>query len=143
MLNAPRSGGEGALRAAADARLRLMDMGVPYDAIAIAAYEGGAETAPLVLSFTRYEATAPRCAPIWEQDLMRQYDNQPYESFGCANAANLAAMIEDPHDLVAARDETARDSARRAAVVDRYRRGQPTGATRSGDERVTISNAVN
>lgn len=143
VLSAPSTADTSAAReAVSDARMLLMQAGVPYEAIAVASYEPDAANAPLVLGFTRYEATPPRCAPIWEQDLMRQYDNQPYESFGCANVANLAAMIEDPHDLVEPRGETARDGARRATVMEAYRKGDPTGASRSGDETITISNAI-
>jgi len=141
VLSTPSAEGDAA-RAASEARLQLMQAGVPYDAITVARYEGAAADAPLVLSFTRYEATPPRCAPIWEQDLMRQYDNQPYESFGCANVANLAAMIEDPRDLVEPRGEAPRDATRRATVMENYRKGVPTGAARSGDETITISNAI-
>ena len=124
-------------------RMSLVDQGVPYDAVSGSTYDASAaENAPLVLSFTRYEARAPDCRPIWEQDLAHQSDNQPWASFGCATQANIAAMIEDPHDLIAARGEDPRDGNRRAVVMDKYRRGEPTGATRSDDEHVSISTAI-
>jgi len=144
MMSAP-SGGENAdsaARAAQETRLLLAAGGVPYSAIAMSAYDAtGAATPPLVLSFTRYEAVAPECAPIWEQDLSQER-HRPYDSFGCAMNANLAAMIENPRDLIEPRTETPRDAARRATVLERYRQGEPTGATRGEDERATISNAV-
>jgi len=144
MLSAP-SGGENAdaaARAAQEARLVLASAGVPYAAIAASAYDAsGTATAPLVLSFTRYEAVAPECAPLWEQDLSEDL-HTPYASFGCAMNANLAAMIEDPHDLIAPRAETPRDASRRATVLDNYRQGAPTGATRSPDEQAQISTAI-
>ena len=56
--------------------------------------------------------------------------------------ANLAAMIEDPNDLLQPRDMDPRDSGRRDTVMDLYRRGQVTHATRDPDERVTISTAI-
>lgn len=145
ILSAPSAGpnADSASRLAHEVRMRLAENGVPYSAIAGSTYDGSAsEAAPVVLSFTRYEAFAPECAPIWRQDLAHQSNNQAYESFGCAGQANLAAMIEDPHDLVAPRGETARDAGRRAVVLERYRAGQATGAERSQDEQVTISNAV-
>ncbi len=144
MMSAP-SGGENAdaaARAAQETRLLLAAAGVPYAAIAMSAYDAtGATQAPLVLSFTRYEAVAPECAPLWEQDLS-QNRHQPYASFGCAMNANLAAMIEDPRDLIEPRTMAPRDAARRAVVLDRYRQGEPTGATRGDDETAAISNAV-
>lgn len=145
VMSTPSGGAnaDAAARLAHEARMRLTEAGVPYSAIAGSSYDGSAAAdAPIVFSFTRYEATAPTCAPLWEQDLAHQSNNQPYASFGCSNAANLAAMIEDPHDLIEPRGEDARDGARRATVMEAYRRGEPTGAARGEDERVSISNAV-
>ena len=126
-----------------ETRLALVESGVPYAAIAGSSYEAsGRNDAPLLLSFTRYEAQAPDCRPLWEQDLAHQSNNQPWESFGCSLSANLAAMIEDPHDLIAPRGEEPRDSGRRGTVMNAYRQGQQTHAERSNDERVQISDAV-
>jgi len=144
IMSAPSGGANAnaAARAAQEARLTLLAAGVPYVAIAPSVYDAtGMTTPPIVLSFTRYEAVAPDCRPIWEQDLSEDM-HRPYESFGCATQANLAAMIEDPHDLLQPRTMTPRDAARRAVVLDRYRNGQPTGAERSDDERAAISDAV-
>lgn len=145
VLSAPSGGAnaDAAARLSHEIRMRLTEAGVPYAAIAGSTYDGSqAADAPIVLSFTRYEATAPDCAPLWRQDLAHQSNNQAYESFGCSAQANLAAMIEDPHDLVEPRGETARDGVRRAVVMDHYRKGETTGASRTGDERVSISSAV-
>lgn len=125
-------------------RLALVDAGVPYSAIAGSTYDAsGAEGAPIILTFTRFVAEAPHCAPIWEQDLAHQSDNQPWPSFGCATQANLAAMIEDPHDLLEPRDSDPRDSGRRDTVMEAYRHGDQTHADRSDDERATVSNVAN
>jgi pilus assembly protein CpaD len=124
-------------------RLALVDAGVPYSAIAGGTYDAsGRADAPITLSFARFEAQAPQCQPLWEQDLAHQSDNRPWPSFGCATQANLAAMIEDPHDLVDPRAETPRDGGRRAVVMDNYRAGRQTSADRSADERVSISNVA-
>jgi pilus assembly protein CpaD len=124
-------------------RLVLAESGVPYSAIAGSSYDAsGVEAAPIILTFTRFEAVAPACAPLWEQDIGHQSNNQPWASFGCATQANLAAMIEDPHDLLAPRDEDPRDSNRRGTVMEAYRAGTPTHAERSSDERVAVSSAV-
>ncbi len=140
------SGGDNADAAALLAhqtRLALVDRGVPYAAIAGSTYDAsGAPSSPIILTFTDYEARAPECAPLYTQDLGHQSNNQPWESFGCATQANLAAMLEDPHDLLAPRDQTPRDGGRRAAVFEAYRAGEQTHATRSADERVAISDAV-
>lgn len=43
---------------------------------------------------------------------------------GCANKANLAAMVADPSDLVRGRPETPAVGARQAAAVEAYKKGQ-------------------
>jgi pilus assembly protein CpaD len=132
---------DSAARLAQEIRMRLSSNGVAYGAIAGSVYDASeAPNAPIVLSFTRYAATAPQCEPIWSQQLGPQSNNQSWDSFGCATQANLAAMIEDPHDLIEPREETARDSTRRGTVMEAYRAGTQTHATRSGDERITVSN---
>jgi pilus assembly protein CpaD len=145
ILNTP-SGAANSMNAslkAHQARIALIDAGVPFAAIAGATYDAtGADAPPILLTFERYVAEAPDCAPLWTQDLAHQSDNQPWESFGCSGQANLAAMLEDPHDLLGPRNEDPRDSARRGVVFDAYRSGAQTHAERSKDERVTISNAV-
>jgi len=125
-----------------EARMALMDAGVSHAAIAGSSYDGAGENAPVILSFARYEAQAPECAPLWEQDLAHQSNNQPWASFGCSTQANLAALIEDPRDLLRARAEDPRDSNRRTVVMQAYRQGEQTHSERSNDERIQISNAV-
>lgn len=126
------------------ARLSLVESGVSYAAVAGSTYDAsGTPNAPIIVSFSRFEAQAPECAPLYEQDLAHQSNNQAWDSFGCATQANLAAMIEDPRDLLHPRDMDPRDSGRRAAVMEAYRQGDVTHADRSSDERVAISNAVN
>lgn len=145
ILNTP-SGAANSMNAslkAHQARIALIDAGVPFAALAGATYDAsGAEAPPIVLTFERYLAEAPECAPLWTQDLAHQSDNQPWESFGCSIQANLAAMLEDPHDLMGPRDEDPRDSGRRGVVFDAYRSGAQTHAERTKDERVAISESV-
>lgn len=145
VLSTPAAGpnAQAAANLANEARITLADAGVSYAAIASSSYDAAERVdAPLMISFSRFEAVAPECAPLWEQDLAHQSNNQPWESFGCATQANLAALIEDPRDLLGPRNEDPRDGGRRAAVIQAYRAGEQTHAERSNDERVSISNAV-
>lgn len=134
---------DAASRVAQEVRLRLAGAGVPFAAMAATTYDGGEQgAAPIVLTFSRFDATAPECEPLWSQDLAHSPDNQPWNSFGCSAQANLAAMISDPADLLGPRTEDPRDAARRARVLEAYRQGQQTHANRSNDERVQVSDAV-
>jgi pilus assembly protein CpaD len=139
--NAPN--GDAAALLAKDVRMRLAGSGVPFAAIASSTYDGADKPdAPIILAFTRYSADGPDCEPLWSQDIAHSTDNQPWSSFGCAQQANLAAMISDPADLLGPRPEDPRDAGRRARVLEAYRQGQQTHAERSNDERVQVSKAV-
>lgn len=145
ILSAPAGGtnAEAAARLAGETRMSLVGAGVSYAAVAASTYDAsGEDSAPIIVSFARFEAQAPECAPLWRQDLAHQSNNQAWDSFGCATQANLAALVEDPADLLQPRTETPRDSGRRDAVLGHYRNGEQTHAERTNDERVTISDAV-
>lgn len=132
-----------AARLAQEARMKLASLGVPYAAITGSTYDAsGQADAPIRLNYLRYEATAPKCAPLYEQNLAFNPSNRPWESFGCAQKANLAAMISDPRDLQGPRAEDPRDAGRRANVLDAYRKGEQSHAERTDDERVQVSKAV-
>lgn len=135
---------DAASRMAQATRMALVESGVPFAAIAGATYDAAAAaSAPVILSYNRFEAAAPDCAPVWTVNLADTSTNNPPPNFGCSLKANLAVMIADPADLNSPRAIDPRDSARRDVVMDKYRNGEPSGATRSEDEKVVISNAVN
>ncbi len=134
---------DAAARTAQAVRMQLVEKGVPYAAIAGGTYDAaGRASAPIVLSFTRFEAAAPDCQPVWKENLANTMDNRVSENFGCSINANLAAMIADPADLQMARASDPRDAARRDVVMGKYREGDPSHATRSEDERVALSKAI-
>ncbi|MEZ5994818.1 MAG: CpaD family pilus assembly protein [Hyphomonadaceae bacterium] len=144
VLETPSGGpnSEAASVVAADTRRALVDAGVSYAAIAGSTRPASGDAAPILVSFDRFEARAQECAPLWTQDLGHQSNNQAWESFGCATNANLAALVEDPADLLHPRDETPRDSGRRDTVMGAYRQGDATGAERTDDERIAISSVA-
>jgi pilus assembly protein CpaD len=122
---------------------RLIAAGASSASVSLAYYDGSGQTDPgLVVSFSRFSAQAPVCAPIFENNLAHDATNRPWDSFGCATQSNLAAMAAHPQDLLGPRTEIPVDAARRGAVLEKYREGGQTHATRSTDERVTISDAV-
>ncbi len=152
LLSVPSGGAEeaAATHLAQAVRRRLAEGGVPFSAIVSASYEAqpAGETksdpkpAPLVLTFTRYTAAAPACAPAYLFDYADGSPKDAPKNFGCAVSANLAAMIADPADLLKPRPSEPRDGDRRQAVLDRYRAGAQTHATRTEDERATVSDVA-
>jgi len=115
----------------------LAATGVPPRSIAVRNYRVSPRVLATVrISYPRIAAQAGPCG-IWPKDigpsLNRDYfENQPNWNFGCATQRNLAAMVEDPADLVQPRAETPTYAMRRTTVMEKYRLGQPT-ATSSGN----------
>ena len=134
---------EPALQTAHAAAQALQAAGVPSAFVKVAPFEPAVEAppGPVRVGYSRLVATGPQCANLWD-NLTKTKRNAPYASFGCATTANLAAQIADPRDLVAPRASYPADAARRAAVLDKYRKGQPTGTERSDDERGDVSAAA-
>jgi pilus assembly protein CpaD len=87
--------------------------------------------ATIRLSYSRIAAVAGPCGQ-WPADLgpsidnPSYFENKSYYNFGCASQRNLAAMIDNPADLVQPRSETYAYTARRTAAFEKYRKGEPT-----------------
>ncbi len=114
-----------AVSAGRSAGQTLRKLGVPAGRIRVAPYkvDDHGKVAPVRLAFLKLKAHAPECG-IWPEDIGRTTTDRSYYNFGCAQQQNLAAMIENPADLVQPRDMTAADGAQRARVIDQYRDGQ-------------------
>ena len=92
--------------------------------------------ATLRLSYPKMIAEAGPCG-MFPKDLganLQGIDptNHSYWNFGCAQQHNLAAMVENPADLVQPRGESPAYAARRSVMLEKYRKGEPT-ATRNPD----------
>jgi pilus assembly protein CpaD len=96
------------------------------------------------VNYPRMKATAGPCG-LWPDDLgpsihNRAYiENQQYYNFGCANQRNLAAMVENPSDLVQPRAETPAYTSRRNIAFDKYRKGTTTATTYPESDRAKLS----
>lgn len=84
--------------------------------------------APIRLSYARMKATAGTCGS-WPRNIGGGVgENVDYENFGCATQANLAAMVDNPSDLLTPRASTPADQQRRAVVIENYRTGEITAS---------------
>jgi len=104
-------------RAAADSlreiQATLAAAGVPPRAVAVRQYrpEDARHMAAIRLNYPKISATAGPCG-LWPEDLgpsvnnKGYFDNKSYYNFGCSNQRNLAAMVDNPSDLVQPREET-------------------------------------
>ncbi len=124
---------------AADIRNALHEAGIPWSAISGATYRTGNADSQLILSYTHYVATASECG-IWDGLKGRDYRNLRTPNFGCATQNNLAAVLADPHDLIAPANGTPRDAASTVRAINAYRNGELTGSQTDGEINAQVSN---
>ncbi len=98
--------------------------GVPASGTVVRPYRPSdpARLATIRLNYPRIGAQAGPCG-LWPNDLGPSEweihkENRPYWNLGCATQRNLAAMVDNPADLVQPRGETPVYSARRSVVLD-------------------------
>jgi pilus assembly protein CpaD len=121
-------------RAAAESlhevRAMLIAAGVPARGIVVRPYRPTdmRAFATLRLNYPRIAADAGPCG-LWPNDLGPSLDrnyteNRSYSNLGCAAQRNLAAMVDNPADLVQPRSETPAYAIRRNTVLDKYGKGE-------------------
>jgi len=129
-----------------EVRALLAAGGVPSRGITLRHYhpDDPRTLATIRLSYPRIAAVAGPCG-LWPEDLgpstlNNSYnENKPYYNFGCANQRNLAAMIDNPSDLVQPRPETPAYTARRTAAFEKYRKGESTTTSYPESDRAKLS----
>jgi pilus assembly protein CpaD len=138
--------------AAADAfreiRSLLAAAGVPSSGITVHRYRPNDPRllATIRLNYPKMAAVAGPCG-LWPDDLGPSImnpgysENRQYYNFGCATQRNLAAMIDNPSDLVQPRPETPAYTARRTEGFDKYRKGNSTTTNYPEAEKATLSDA--
>ena len=89
-------------------------------------------TAPIRLAYSRIGAHTAQCGP-WPDQFNRNPNNRNYYAFGCATQQNLAALVDNPTDLLYPRATTPPDAARRTAVLGNYE-GDPGAPTPIGTQ---------
>lgn len=118
-----------------EARSILAGAGVPLYAVAVRPYrpQNRLALATVRLNYPKVSAEAGPCG-LWPADLGATYEighleNKPYWNLGCASQRNLAAMVDNPADLVQPRGESPAYSPRRSVVLEKYRKGETTATT--------------
>jgi len=135
-------------RAATDStreiRSILAAVGVPTSAIYVRHYRPTRYAlASIKLNYSKLVAEAGPCGE-WPRDLgtsikSGDMDNRPFWNLGCASQRNLAAMVENPADLVQPRGETPPYAPRRNAVLNKYTKGESPSATYVGYDTAKIT----
>ena len=124
----------------------LSAAGVPPRGLAVHRYHPSdpRQMATIRLNYPKISAVAGPCG-LWPEDIgssakdRRYYDNKPYYNFGCAYQRNMAAMIDNPSDLVQPRSETPPYTLRRTEAFEKYRKGTPTTTTYPEADKAKLS----
>jgi pilus assembly protein CpaD len=137
-------------RAAADSfreiQALLAGAGVPPRGIIVRNYhpDDPRQLATIRLNYPKIIATAGPCG-LWPEDLGSSiknpsyFENKPYYNLGCSYQHNLAAMVDNPADLVQPRSETPPYTARRLTAYEKYKKGSTTTTTYPEAERAKLS----
>ena len=138
-------------RAAAEALREIGSIltasGVPPKGIVVRNYhppEGNLAT--IRITYPKITAQAGPCG-LWPEDVgpslnRDHFENQPPWNFGCASQRNLAAMVDNPADLVQPRGETPVYEIRRSVVGEKYQQGTSTATTYPGTDAAKVSTGV-
>lgn len=119
-------------------RHRLISQGVAPSSIIYQTYDASGQLdAPVRLAYDTLEAKAGPCG-LWPTSIGSNPHNQQWYNMGCASQNNLAQMVADKRDLITQSDTTPVDAARRAVILDKYRKGERTAADTS-DTDVNLS----
>src|SRR5207245_9012366 len=136
-INADLPVGTPNARMAADSMREIQALlaaaGVPARGIVVRQYhpENPRHMAAIRLSYPKITAEAGPCG-LWPEDIgpsikNKSYlENKQYYNFGCAYQRNMAAMVDNPADLVQPRPETPPHTMRRTASFTKYRARAPT-----------------
>jgi len=141
--------GTGNARAAAESVREISSIlaatGVPPHSIVVRDYQPGPrKLATVKINYPRIAAEAGPCG-LWTRDIGPSFDrnyneNQPFWNLGCSTQRNLAAMVENPADLVQPRGETPPYAPRRSVMLEKYRKGESTATVYPNDDKSKISN---
>jgi pilus assembly protein CpaD len=137
-------------RPAADAfrevQALLSAAGVPPRGITVRHYhpEDPRQLATIRLNYPKISAVAGPCG-LWPEDLgpsikdKSYFENKSYYNFGCAYQRNMAAMVDNPSDLVQPRPETPAYTTRRTEGFDKYRKGSTTATSYPESDKAKLS----
>ncbi len=115
-----------AQEAAANIRQALNAFGLAYSEMQGATYRRGAGNDGVIVSFTRYAASGPVCG-VFSGEVKARLKSVRAPNFGCADQANLAAMVADPADLARMQPNAPSNGSQAATAVQFLHSGLPAG----------------
>jgi pilus assembly protein CpaD len=137
-------------RTAADSMREIQALlaaaGIPPRGLVVRHYhpENPRVMAAIRLNYPKISATAGPCG-LWPEDIGSSiknkgyFENKSYYNFGCSYQRNMAAMADNPADLVQPRPETPPYGARRTEAFEKYRKGNATSTIYPEAEKAKLS----
>jgi pilus assembly protein CpaD len=124
----------------------LTAAGIPPRGIKVRNYhpQDPRQLATIRLNYPKISAVAGPCG-LWPEDLgpsihdNNYFDNRSYYNFGCSYQRNMAAMVDNPSDLVQPASETPAYTARRTEGFEKYRKGTTTTTTYPEADKAKLS----
>jgi pilus assembly protein CpaD len=124
----------------------LASAGVPPRGLLVHGYhpDDPRHMATIRLTYPKISAIAGPCG-TWPEDIgpsiknKSYFENKPYFNFGCAYQRNMAAMVDNPSDLIQPRPETPAYTTRRSAAFEKYRKGTSTSTLYPEAEKAKLS----
>ena len=121
----PRGTAEDALaeRAAKGINLVLKKHGIPSNRVKTVSYNtsGAVGAPPVKLTYLKLAAEVDSQCGLYPHDMTDSLENREYWNFGCSYQNQLALQIDDPRDLIQARQETPPDTQYRMKLFGQYR----------------------
>jgi pilus assembly protein CpaD len=118
--------------AAQEVRSLLIGVGVPAGAVVTrrSTPDDPSKLVALRLHYPKVTAEAGPCG-LWPYDLgptghREHNENRQFYNLGCSSQRNLAAMVDNPADLVQPRGESPTYTGRRTTVFSKHQKGEST-----------------
>jgi len=121
-MSVPSQANTGTAQTTGMVRDMMAGMGLAGSPVQEGRHQSATQMSPVVVSYRRLKALPQDCSI--NSDLANTYNNQPYANFGCSQSANLAAMIDDPTQLLAPYEMGPANMRRRMTVYDKYIKGE-------------------
>ena len=123
----------------------LAAAGVPANAMVARRYRPAnpLQLATVRVIYPKMVAEAGPCG-LWPHDIGpsldgADFENREYWNLGCAHQRNMAAMVENPADLVQPRGDGPVYAARRSTVIEKFRKGEDSSTIYTKDKDAKIS----
>jgi len=119
---------------------RAAATGISRDKILVSTHDVANGDTRVDVSYIAYTAHTQACGD-WSENEAFTLDNRTPSNFGCSVQQNIAVMVADPRDLLGPGGMGPGDTARRAAILEHYEKGEVTQADKHTFDKATEQSA--